>query len=229
MNSVHDMGGMHGLGPIALEADEPLFHAEWERRMFALNLAAGALGAWNLDRGRHARERIPGEVYLAASYYEKWAIAVEMLCVETGLVTAQELAAKQADLKAPVARTGHERVVKPERVEAGLRKGSSAKVDAPVAARFRVGDRVRARRFHPTGHTRLPRYARGAVGVIDRDHGVHIFADAHAAGEGQQPQHLYSVKFDARALWGESGHPKDVVFIDLWDAHLEALPAGAAV
>ncbi|HYW91217.1 MAG TPA: SH3-like domain-containing protein [Gammaproteobacteria bacterium] len=107
------------------------------------------------------------------------------------------------------------------RVEAVLRKGSSARVDAAVPARFRAGDRVCARNIHPAGHTRLPRYARGRQGTITQDHGVFIFPDAHAHGAGARPQHCYSVRFSARELWGPQGDTRSAVYIDLWDDHLE--------
>lgn len=221
MNGVHDMGGMHGLGPIEIDPEEPWFHHEWERRAFAITLAAGALGEWNIDMSRHARERMPGADYLASTYYEKWLWGLSRLLVERGLVPEAELAARLRDLSAPVQRTGHPRVLVAAAVEEALGKGSSARVDADVRARFHPGDAVRARNIHPTGHTRLPRYARGRMGAIDRDHGVYVFADANAAGTGPQPQHLYSVRFRAQELWGAEANGRDAVYIDLWESHLE--------
>ncbi|NJN40635.1 MAG: nitrile hydratase subunit beta [Gammaproteobacteria bacterium] len=222
MNGIHDMGGMHGLGPLEIEPDEPWFHHEWERRALALTLATGFLGEWNIDMGRHARERMPGPDYLAATYYEKWMWGLERLLVERGLVPQAEIDARLRDASAPVMRTGHARLLTAGNVANALKKGGSARANANVPARFVPGDPVVARNINPTGHTRLPRYARGRAGVIDRDHGVFVFADTHAMGQGPQPQHLYSVRFAARELWGADAAERDAVYVDLWDSHLDA-------
>jgi len=221
MNSVHDMGGMHGLGPVVIEPDEPCFHHEWERRVHALTLASLFLGEWNIDTNRYSRERIPGAEYLAATYFEKWLAGLERLLVERGLVPRDELDARRGDASAPVRRTGHPRVLTAADVEPRLKKGGSARVNEPQPARFAPGDRVVARNINPTGHTRLPRYARGRAGVVASDHGVFVFADSHAMGLGPQPQHLYSVRFAARELWGPEASERDAVYVDLWDAHLD--------
>src|SRR5688500_16380079 len=102
-----------------------------------------------------------------------------------------------------------------------LLKGGRARVDEPVPPRFKAGDRVRARNINPLGHTRLPRYARGRQGVIDRDHGVFIFPDTHAMGLGPKPQHCYAVRFAARGLWGPEASARAWIYIDLWDDHLD--------
>jgi nitrile hydratase beta subunit len=217
MNGVHDMGGMHGLGPIEIEADEPLFHAPWEARALALTLAMGAWGKWNIDASRHQRELIPGPTYLRMSYYEKWIAALGELMVRTGLITRDEL-----DSGRPAVSAKKEAPALPaERVAGMLSRGGPATRDVVAAHRFAVGDRVRARNINPAGHTRLPRYARGHVGIIDRDHGVHVFPDSNAHFRGEKPQRLYSVRFAARELWGEQASPRDSVYIDLWDGHLD--------
>jgi nitrile hydratase len=110
MNGVHDMGGMHGMGAIVREENEPVFHHEWERRAFALTLAAAFLGEWNIDMGRHSRERMPPARYLAASYYEKWLYGLELLLVERGLVTREEIVAGEATragVEAPRVKNAH--------------------------------------------------------------------------------------------------------------------------
>src|SRR2546430_1885096 len=216
VNGVHDMGGMHGMGPIVREANEPVFHHDWERRVLGLNLAAGALGAWNIDTSRHARKRIPPAQYLAASYYQKWLYGLELLLLEQGLVTGEEIATGRAR-----GRVSGGRVLRAADVEQALTKGRGFRLPDDVPPRFKAGDRVVARNTQPTGHTRLPRYARGRRGVIDRDHGVFIFADANAMGHGPRPQHLYSVRFAARELWGPDASPRDAVYLDLWDDHLD--------
>jgi nitrile hydratase len=215
MNGAHDLGGMHGFGPVAAEASEPVFHHPWERRAFALTLAAGALGRWNLDMSRHARELMEPGHYLTSSYYEHWLFGLERLLVEKGLVSAEELASGRGAGPANVS------AVTPAAMAEIIRKGGPATVDVPVEPRFHAGDAVIVRNRHPVGHTRAPRYVRGRLGTIDRDHGVHIFPDAHAAGQGKKPQHCYSVRFRARELWGPDANPHDVVHVDLWDDHLD--------
>ena len=217
MNGGHDLGGMHGLGPINPEAEneEPVFHAEWERRAFALNLATGFLGKWNVDQGRHARERQHPADYLRNTYYENWLAGLETLLVEAGLVSEKELRTA-----APVGKVEDVRVLAAENVEAVLAKGGPATLDIPLQPRFGPGDSVRVVNIHPDGHTRAPRYARGKTGTVEFDHGVHIFADknAHGTKEGQR---LYSVQFDGDGLWGADGNSLDMVRIDLWEPHLE--------
>jgi nitrile hydratase len=220
MNGGHDLGGMHGLGPIQAEpeADEPVFHHEWETRVFALNLAAGALGQWTIDMGRHARERQHPADYLRHSYYENWLAGLEKLLVERGLVSAEELASGTA--AGPAAEALRERVLTAERVAPGVAKGSPVAVAIDAPPRFAVGDRVRAVNRHPTGHTREPRYVRGRTGVVHEHYGAHVFPDLSAVGR-REGRHLYSVRFEAAELWGQSGAPRGAVYVDLWEDHLE--------
>jgi len=217
MNGVHDMGGMHGMGPIAPEPDEPVFHERWEARTLALNLAAGACGKWNIDAGRHSRERIPPAEYLRMSYYEKWLTGLVMLLEETGLVSRVEL--ESGHPAAGAAKTTPSLTA--DQVAPALSRGRSFERPLNRPPRFRVGQRVRAREINPTGHTRLPRYARGNVGVVDRLHGAHVFPDSNAHFQGENPQHLYSVRFSARELWGEAAAARDAVYLDLWEDYLE--------
>lgn len=218
MNGVHDMGGMHGFGPIEREADEPVFHYRWEARTFALRQASGALGKWNIDMARHANERMPPAQYLPATYYERWLAGLECLLVESGLVTRAELASGKSERPAPAGLAAFP----PERVDTAVRTGGSYRVDTPVSPGFTIGARVAARNINPLGATRLPRYARGKRGIVDRDHGVFVFPDANAARLGRKPQHLYSVRFSARELWGAQAAPKDSVCLDLWEDYLES-------
>ncbi len=217
MNSVHDMGGMHGLGPVAPESDEPVFHGAWEARVLALTLAVGAWGRWTLDESRHERERIPGEQYLVMSYYEKWLSGLISLSIRTGLVTADEVAAARP---AP----GFSRLTPPlsaDRVGPALARGGPTNRAVTAPRRFAPGDHVRARTINPVGHTRLPRYARGRAGVIERLHGAHVLPDANAHGLGECPEPLYGVRFLASELWGETVASRDVVHLDLWESYLE--------
>jgi len=214
MNGVHDMGGMHGMGPVAPEAGEPVFHHAWEGRVHALNLASPTRG--NIDAGRHRIELIPPADYLRMSYYEKWLTRLQQLLLAGGFVTADELASGKADPAVP-----RSTPVRPaDTVQAALTAPYSyvREAGAPV---FGVGDRVRARNLNPTGHTRLPRYVRGRLGVIERLHGAHVFPDSRAHGLGEDPRHLYTVRFEARELWGPEAPARDSVRLDLWEPYLE--------
>ncbi|MGH6922462.1 MAG: nitrile hydratase subunit beta [Propylenella sp.] len=217
MNGPHDLGGAQGFGPIAPEPDEPAFHAKWERRVFALTLAMGGTGAWTLDMSRQARERIPPADYLASSYYEIWLRGLERLTVEKGLATAAEVASGKAS-EPPVSLP---QKVTADNVAAALAKGAPTEREPSSPARFKVGDMVRARVMNPSSHTRLPRYLRGRKGRIAAVRGVHVFADASAAGRGEDPRWLYSVTFDSPEVWGPEGRNGDEIAIDLWDPYLE--------
>ena len=217
MNGVHDMGGMHGMGPVEYEHNEPVFHARWEARTFALNCLMRAWKRWNLDASRHGIERIPAAEYLRMSYYEKWFTGLVGLLLESGLVSRAEIesGAPRAEAAKATPPTTAEQAV------ATLSRAGSPRRDASVAPQFHRGQPVRARNLNPPGHTRLPRYARGKLGTVDRDHGVFVFPDTHAHFLGEKPQHVYSVRFAARELWGESASPRDSVYVDLWDDYLE--------
>jgi nitrile hydratase len=217
MNGVHDMGGMHGLGPVAPDPDEPLFHAPWEARALALTVAAGALGRWTIDASRHARESIAGPDYLRMTYYEKWTTALEHLLIDAGLVTTEELVQGRA---APDT-VGWVEPLTAQAVTRALARGSPTVRVTHVAPRFAVGAGVRARNLNPAGHTRLPRYVRGRWGEIARLHAAHVFPDTNAHGAGEQPQPLYQVKFDAQELWGPDAAWRGAVFLDLWESYLE--------
>jgi nitrile hydratase len=220
MNGAHDLGGLHGFGPInpEPEAEEPVFHADWERRMFGLNLAAGALGKWNIDMSRYARERQHPIDYLRHTYYENWLAGLETLLVEAGLVTTEELATGKA--ASAVEADTLQRVLKAERVPLALSKGSPVTMESATVPRFKPGDRVRAINRHPLGHTREPRYVRGHTGVIHEHYGAHVFPDRNAVGT-REGRHLYSVRFEAVELWGESSAGQSAVYVDLWEDYLE--------
>jgi nitrile hydratase beta subunit len=217
MNGVHDLGGMHGMGPIQAEKNEPVFHEAWQARAYAVTRAMGAWRKWNLDASRFQREQIPPADYFRMSYYERWIVALVELMLKTGLVTRAELESGKPD--PGLAKRSPPLTV--EKVPILISKGVSARRDTLVAARFQAGQRVRARNMHPVGHTRLPRYARGKTGIIHLDHGVFLFPDTNALFLGEKPQHVYSVRFAARELWGEQPAPQDSVYLDLWDDYLE--------
>jgi nitrile hydratase subunit beta len=215
MNGAHDMGGSMGHGPVRPEHHEPVFHAQWERRVLALTLAMGATGQWNIDSSRSAREDVPPAQYLRNSYYQIWFDGLKRLMLERGLITPDELTAGQAmQPTRPLAR-----VLRAADVAAALSRGSPTARPAPSAARFVAGQRVLTRQINPPGHTRLPRYIRGKTGVVITVHGAHVFADSHASGAGEQPQWLYTVEFDGKELWGPDTSA-DSVCVDCWEAYL---------
>ncbi|MBN9669735.1 nitrile hydratase subunit beta [Roseibium aggregatum] len=217
MNGAQDLGGQMGFGPIELEDNEPNFHAGWEERAFAITLAMGATGTWTLDASRHARETLHPADYLSSSYYEIWTKGLEKLLLANDLVTAEEFKSGQS-LTPPKTL---KRVLKAEEVAGALAKG--APVDRPQQqpARFKVGDRVHTKRMNPETHTRLPRYARDAVGTIETVHGVHVFPDSNAHGKGEQPTWLYGVVFKGADIWGPDSDPALTVHLDLWEPYLD--------
>ncbi len=218
MNGAHDMGGMHGFGPIMREDDEPPFHAAWEGRTLALSLAMAAAGGWTIDMGRHARERMAPADYLASSYYQIWLAGLQTLIEENGLATREEMASGVPDAPGAAVKT----VLRADQVAGVLARGAPA--DRPAGGtpqKYRPGDGVRVRNFHPTGHTRAARYLRGHTGQIVRVHGFHVLPDASAAGRGDQPEWLYCVRFSARELWGEQANARDHVHADQWESYLE--------
>lgn len=220
MNGAHDMGGVMGHGPVVAESNEPVFHGEWEGRVLAMHIAMTAAGGWNIDQGRFARENVRPVDYLSRSYYEVWLAGLTQLLKQRGLVAQDELEAGHALHPAtPVAR-----VLTPDMVAPMLAKGGSSARPTNAPARFKVGDRVRARNMHPTGHTRLPRYVRGHVGTVTLLHGAHVFPDAAAAGKGEAPQWLYTVRFSGTELWGDEADPTVTVSVDAWDSYLEPAP-----
>ncbi|HEX2216166.1 MAG TPA: nitrile hydratase subunit beta [Xanthobacteraceae bacterium] len=216
MNGVHDMGGMDGFGKVEPEPNEPVFHAEWEGRVMAMMRAMSFAGAWNIDMSRASRENLPPDVYLSSSYYRKWALGMEDLLVEKGLAGKDELAAGRAlHSGKPLTRK-----LTPDTVERTLTRGSFTRA-APASARFKVGDRVRARNIHPPTHTRLPRYVRGRTGVVELVHGCHVFPDSAALGRGDDPQWLYTVRFESQELWGPDADPTVKISIDAFEPYLE--------
>lgn len=210
-----DLGGREGFGAVLPEPEGELFHAAWEPRALALTLAMGATGSWNIDMSRAAREALPD--YAQRSYYEIWLGALETLMAERGMVGVDELAAGHAlRPPAPIART-----LKADQVMETLAKGSPTERQPALPARFVAGQRVRTLATQANHHTRLPGYCRGKVGVIERVLGVHVFADSHAHGLGEDAHWLYTVVFEAAELWGAQSVPGHRVSFDAWEPYLE--------
>ncbi|MFT4160302.1 nitrile hydratase subunit beta [Shinella sp.] len=217
MNGPHDLGGLHGFGLVAPEPGEPYFHAEWEKRALGVTLSCGAFGAWSIDESRHARESIPPATYLSASYYEIWIRALETLLERHGFVSAAELAEGRMLEKGAEPK----RVLKAEMVPAVLARGGPCDRPLDTMPRFAAGARVRTRNLNPPTHTRLPRYARDKVGVVEAVQGSFVFPDDSAHGRGENPQWVYTVVFDGAEIWGEGAEPGLTVSIDAWESYLE--------
>lgn len=217
MNSAHDLGGQMAFGPVVPEPNEPVFHGDWEKRVLAINVAAGAMGAWTIDEIRHARESLPPAQYLSSTYYEIWLAALDKVLVKHGFLSADELVSG----KPATERREPKRVLKGEEVAGVLRRGFPYEREAKAPARFTVGDKVRTIVMHPQHHTRLPRYARGKTGVVERITGCHVFPDTGAQGQPELAQWLYTVVFDGRELWGRDADPTSTVSIEAWESYLE--------
>lgn len=223
MDGVHDLGGMQGFGAVEREDNEPVFHAAWEAAVMAMMRAGGGRGIYNIDEFRHAIERMNPAHYLSASYYEKWLDGITRLFIEKGVVSAQEVRARTEffDARPDAPALAAVSTPLPGRVPFNVNWVQDAIRKTDVQPRFAPGDAVLTRVIHPRGHTRLPRYARGKRGVIDRLHGIHVFPDSNAHGLGERAQPLYSVRFDGRELWGESAEENERVHLDLWESYLE--------
>ncbi len=215
-NSVHDMGGMHGFGRVEAEPDEPPFHERWEARVFALQRAMGFTGLWTIDAGRASLEALAPLDYLGSSYYRRWFLGLESRLLRRGLVAEDEIAAGRS------ARRGVAlpRTLTPADVAKTLTRGEFAR-PTNQTARFRQGDRVRAKNLNPATHTRLPRYARGKTGTVEAVRGCHVFPDTSALGAGDNPQWLYTVVFSARELWGDDADPAVRVSIEAFEPYLD--------
>jgi nitrile hydratase len=216
VNGIHDLGGMHGFGPVDRDPDEPPFHGRWEAAVVAIMRATRGARVYNIDEFRHAIERMPAARYLASTYFERWLDGILRILDEKGVVTAAEMDARTGAPETPRA------PLAPAAVDHTAMQHSDSPFRTTTApSRFAPGDAVVGRNVHPTGHTRLPRYARGKRGVIAAVRGYHVFPDTHAHGLGEQPQHVYAVRFDAQELWGEAAEPRQFVYLDLWESYLD--------
>lgn len=211
MNGIHDMGGMQDMGPLEYERSEPVFHAPWEGRVFAIWWAADTPPGY-----RYQAEILPPAEYLRMSYYERVLTAMTDLMLTHGIITPAELESGKAG---PGKSKG--KLITAADVPTELAKIEPAIRNLPLTARYQSGQRVRARNLNPVTHTRLPRYTRGKLGTVERDHGVFDFEDTAEQELGDNPQHVYSVRFTARELWGEPASMHDSVYVDMWEDYLE--------
>jgi len=226
MNGIHDMGGMQGAGPIAPEHDEPVFHEQWEKKVFAMQTAVSGQGLYSGAEFRHAIERMNWIHYLESSYYEHWLTAIETLLSEKGIISREELEARVKQVKEhpevianfPPSNGPDQLASRPEKM---VRQGGSIRREIATAPRFKPGDKIAIRNINPGGHTRLPRYIRGKRGTIEKVHSSFNLPDTNAHGQGKNPQPVYTVRFDAREVWGEQAAVRDTIYVDLWESYLE--------
>ena len=216
MDGVHDMGGMHGFGPVPFEENDPSFHHDWERRVFGMRRGALRAKGMNLDRGRFYLESVPPALYLSGGYFERWLYGLSVSLLDGGLVTLDEVMTGKAAAGAKV----HNDAPGADKVDPYALFEYRREVE--TAPMFKIGDQVHTSNPHPSGHIRLPRYARDKPGRIHLYHGAHVLPDTNASGQGECPTHLYTVSFNARDLWGSSANAKDKVFLDVWECHLES-------
>jgi nitrile hydratase len=204
---------MHGFGPVEVEPHEPVFHDEWEGRVFGLMIASSAKG---LRQGqlRPDIEAIPAAEYLEATYYEKWLRAVEAGLVRGGTIAPGDVDARVAEPEAPVPTQDPAFA---EHLRTALQRPNQQR-PPPTPGRFAVDDRVTVVRMSPAGHTRCPRYVRGATGVVTAVHGGWPLPDR---GDDSEPETLYTVRFENADLWGVDAEP-GALYVDLWDAYLGA-------
>jgi len=223
MDSMHDLGGRQGFGPVLPEANEPVFHARWEARVFTIvNRMIGQGLIRNVDQFRHAIERIDPAAYLTHGYYGRWLGGVENVLTEAGVVDQKAINAAVEDLGGDgsdlvAARPSNQ----PDQVPTPEVLGASREVKA--VPRFSVGELVKTSATPVSGHTRLPGYARGRTGTVVRLQGGWVYPDTNAHGRGERPEHLYCVRFQGEELWGTESEPGQSVCLDLFESYLTAV------
>ena len=219
MDGIHDCGGMHGFGQVVCEENEPFFHTEWEKRVFAISMAMPFISLNSDDQFRREIERMDATHYLNSSYYEKWYVAILSLAKEYELVSDEELDGA-AVLSIPQRFKDNSPAIAEETWDNVHGGASQAMPDADVPARFKVGDKVRTSADVKEGHTRLPRYARDKLGIIEKAWATFVYADDHAEKSVMTPAHLYTVVFDCKELWGKTGVEGDCVTLDLFEPYM---------
>jgi nitrile hydratase subunit beta len=220
VDGIHDMGGTHGWGTVAIDPAEPVFEEDWHARTFALGLASMGASGTNLDAFRHALERLHPLVYLGDGYYGRWLAAAETLLVDSGVLAPGAVEARARKLRGEdIDEPADVEVRKPSYERGGA--GSLRQIeDQPV---FSAGQRVRARDLHKPGHTRMPAYVRGRIGVVDAIRPAAVLPDSTAHFTGEDAQHVYTVRFESTELWGSDAEPS-TLYIDLFETYLEVAP-----
>ena len=223
MSGIHDMGGVPGYGRVEPEEDEPVFHSEWEGRIFGLVISVKD----GLSRPR--LESLDPNEYLSG-YYQRWMIALERGLIERGVLSAEELEAKtncfRNDPEASPTRNVNPALT--ERVRTDMYRQRQVRRTPARLPAFVVGDRVRARRIQHGGHTRLPGYVQGKRGVVGAIYAAYDFPDDIPGDEVAPAQHLYSVRFDGPEVWGASAESGTALYIDMWEGYLDPIETAGA-
>lgn len=217
MDGIHDMGGTQGWGTVTIEPDEPVFAEPWHGRAFALGLASMGVSGTNLDAFRHGLERLHPLDYLSDGYYGRWLACAELLVVDSGVLAPGAVDARARRLRGEdVEEPADVEVHKPQYWRGG--PGSLRTIDAEPS--FAIGQPVRAKTFHKSGHTRLPAYIRGHAGVIKALRPAAVLPDSTAHFVGEDAQHVYTVEFTSEELWGDDAE-SSTLLIDLFETYLE--------
>jgi len=218
MDGIADMGGSQGWGRVRPpRPDEPVFAEAWQGRAFALTLLSIRVSGQNIDAFRHAQERLDRVAYLDDGYFGRWLNASELLLTDSAILAPGAIDARARNLRAEdVDEPPIPEPDKPDYAPAG--PGSLRTVDS--APRFAVGERVRTKDMSPQGHTRLPGYARGHTGVVERIQPAAVLPDTNAEFLGENPQYVYTVRFESRELWGADAEPF-VLTVEMFESYLE--------
>jgi nitrile hydratase len=224
MDAAHDLGGAEGFGRVLVEPDEPVWHADWEKAVFAMFPFGFAAGWWNTDTGRHAIERMPARDYLTTSYYGHWLHAFTERAVSVGGVDPVELQMRanryHENPDEPLPADRNQELV--GFVGAVAAHGASARREIDAQPRFAIGERVRVQDDSPRGHTRRARYIRGRPGEVVAVHGGFVYPDSVGNEGPEDPQHAYTVRFRGADLWGEgNGDPNVTVCVDVFEPYLQ--------
>ena len=219
MSKAHDMGGRLDPRRIDITSSNIKFKADWEKDVFAITLALGFSGLWNLDRSRYARESLEPQDYLQFGYFEKWLAGLINLLGENGII--KDGKESEGNFK-----KSSFRVLEAKNVKKLLHMGGPTKRDSATEKKFNLGETVSVRTNNGNtkvekGHTRLPDYVKGRSGKVIAYHGSHVLPDANAHFLGESPEALYSVEFKSQDLWDKFEHIEDSVVVDLWESYLE--------
>ena len=229
MNGIHDMGGLHGFGKVEREANEPVFHSQWEARVFCMTQVLDTTGIWNLDEHRHEIELMGAPDYLTAGYYGRWLFAMESILDRKDVLKREEVELRIAERNSDVRHyspASFEQRNWPLPPSEKIRWGAWRK-EVAVTPKFQLGDPVRVRNLHPAGHTRVTSYSRGKTGVVAIVNAqAWVFPDTRAHHRGENLQPVYNVKFAASELWGPQAEPNTFTYIDFSEDHLEHAKRG---
>ena len=228
----HDIGGRK-LGPIPIEQNEPVFHADWERAVFGAVISTIIKGAYNVDEFRSGIEQMDAERYLAATYYEKWLFTLEYNLKRSGVISDAEIAAEiilwRGALESRPGKPGPTGARSlPEREDPKLLEtinwlipsGASSRREIGTAPLYCVGEKVRGRFIEPAPHTRIPHYCQGETGRVRRIHDAYPLPDEVVRHGPEMPQYIYAVEFAAKDLWPDA-EANSAVLVDLWESYLE--------